>query len=521
MTKAIQGPLALLILDGWGISDKEEGNAVKAASTPYLDRIMASWPRSVIKTSGSDVGLPDGQMGNSEVGHTNIGAGRIVYQDLLRISRAVEDRSFFDNPALSWAMDRAREGKKTLHLAGLLSDGGVHSQLSHLLALVDMAKERGVEDLAVHAFFDGRDTPPKAGASYLKTLLDHMDKQGLGRVVTLSGRYYAMDRDNRWDRVEKAYRAMTDLDFEGERTKDPLAAVLASYEAGVTDEFILPVMVTDEEGRALGPVKEGDSFIFFNFRPDRARELTRAFCQPGFDKFPVVKSPMGLSYVGMTEYSADFEDFSDFKTAYPPQDLTGIFGDLVSRAGLTQLRIAETEKYAHVTFFFNGGREEAFPGETRILVPSPSVATYDLQPEMSAPEVTDRLMEALAQDPPDVIILNFANGDMIGHTGIFQAAVKAMETVDACLARLVPAILDLGGVALITADHGNLEEMLDRENGGPLTAHTTNPVPLVAVGLQGVRLENGRLADLAPTMLEILGLEKSPEMTGRSLLVRD
>ena len=518
MTRQIKGPVALLILDGWGISEEEEGNAVLAAHTPYLDSLAARWPHSIIKTSGPDVGLPEGQMGNSEVGHTNIGAGRIVYQDLLRISRAIEDRSFFDNQALLWAMTRARDQGRTLHLAGLLSDGGVHSQLTHLFALIDMAKALGVKDLAVHAFFDGRDTPPQAGVGYLKSLLDHMAGRGLGRVASLSGRYYAMDRDNRWERVEKAYRAMTDFDFEGQRALDPLAAVQASYEAGVTDEFILPVLMTHEDGSPLAPVKAGDSFIFFNFRPDRARELTRAFCQPGFDHFPVLKSPLGLTYVGMAEYSADFEGFSDYRTAFPPQALEGIFGDIIARAGLTQLRIAETEKYAHVTFFFNGGREEAFPGEVRILVPSPSVATYDLQPEMSAPEVTDRLLEALAQDPPDVIILNYANGDMIGHTGIFQAAVQAMETVDACLARLVPAILDLGGAALITADHGNLEGMLDRAHGGPLTAHTTNPVPLIGAGLEGMTLADGRLADLAPTMLALLGLDKAPQMTGQSLL---
>ena len=520
MTKKIKGPLALLILDGWGLSEEVEGNAVLAAHTPCLDRLAASWPHSIIKTSGPDVGLPEGQMGNSEVGHTNIGAGRIVYQDLLRISRAIEDRSFFDNEALLWAMKEAKAKGQTLHLAGLLSDGGVHSHLTHVLALVDMAKEVGVEDLAVHAFFDGRDTPPQAGAGYLETLMDHMARQGLGRVASLSGRYYAMDRDNRWERVEKAYRALTAVDFEGSRAQDPLAAVRASYEAGVTDEFILPVLITHEDGSPLAPVREGDSFIFFNFRPDRARELTRAFCQPGFDRFPVVKSPLGLTYVGMAEYSADFASFPDYRTAYPPQALTGIFGEIIAQAGLTQLRIAETEKYAHVTFFFNGGREEAFPGEARILVPSPSVATYDLQPEMSAPEVTDRLLDVLAQDPPDVIILNYANGDMIGHTGVFKAAVQAMETVDACLARLVPVILDQGGVALITADHGNLEAMLDKTHGGPLTAHTTYPVPLIGAGLEGVTLDDGRLADLAPTMLEILGLDKAPEMTGHSLVRR-
>lgn len=520
MTKEARGPVALLILDGWGISDKTEGNAVLAAKTPYLDSLLEKWPVSVIRTSGKDVGLPPGQMGNSEVGHTNIGAGRIVYQDLLRISNAVEDGSFFKNEALLDAVQKAAKSGHTLHLAGLLSDGGVHSQLTHLFALVDLAKAEGVKDLAIHAFFDGRDTPPKSGLGYMKALLDHLKDRGLGRIATLGGRYYGMDRDNRWDRVEKAYQAMTAWNFEGQKAQDPLAAIQASYDAGVTDEFILPVLMTDEEGRPQAPVKEGDSFIFYNFRPDRARELTRAFCQPGFDAFPVVRSPLGLTYVGMTEYSADFASFPDYRTAYPPQDLTGIFGEAVSEAGLTQLRIAETEKYAHVTFFFNGGREEPFPGEARILVPSPKVATYDLQPEMSAYLVTDRLVEALDQDPPDIIILNFANGDMVGHTGIFEAAVRSLEAVDHCLARIVPRILDLGGLALITADHGNLEEMIDPKDGGPFTAHTTNPVKLVAAGLKEGGLLDGRLADLAPTMLDYLGLEKPKEMTGQSLWKR-
>lgn len=512
-----KGPVALLILDGWGISEKEEGNAVLAARTPCLDSLSEKWPCSVIQTSGSHVGLPDGQMGNSEVGHTNIGAGRVVYQDLLRISKAIEEGSFFENPALLWAMRRAAERQATLHLAGLLSDGGVHSHLNHLLALVDMARENQIKDLAIHAFFDGRDTGPESGAGYLETLLAHLEKVGLGRVATLSGRYYAMDRDNRWDRVEKAYRALTAEAFEGERALDPLAAVRASYARGVTDEFIVPVLITEPDGRPVAPVKPGDSFIFFNFRPDRARELTRAFCEPAFDKFPVAQSPLGLAYVGMAEYSADFESFDDYRTAYPPERLTGVLGEVVSEAGLTQLRIAETEKYAHVTFFLNGGREEAFAGEERILVPSPAVATYDLQPEMSAPEVTDRLLAALADQPPDVIILNFANGDMIGHTGIFDAAVKALETVDRCLSRIVPAILERGGVALITADHGNLEEMVEPGQGGPFTAHTTNPVKLIGAGLVSGCLRDGRLADLAPTMLDILGLERPGEMTGRSL----
>ncbi|HHW93305.1 MAG TPA: 2,3-bisphosphoglycerate-independent phosphoglycerate mutase [Clostridiaceae bacterium] len=520
MVRKTQRPIALIILDGWGISDDPFGNAVLAADTPFLDHLIAKWPVARIKTSGSDVGLPDGQMGNSEVGHMNIGAGRIVYQDLLRISNAIEDGTFFENEALYAVMSRASSNKKTLHLAGLLSDGGVHSHLEHLFALIDMAKRIGVEDVAIHAFFDGRDTPPKSGINYMAALLDRLDQVGLGRVATLSGRYYAMDRDNRWDRVERAYRCLTAVDFDGVRACDPIEAIRASYERGVTDEFIEPVLMVDKDGSPIAPICGGDSFIFINFRPDRARELTRAFCQPGFDKFPVVKSPLGLHYVGMTEYSADFITFPDFAIAFPPEDLTGTFGEVVADAGLRQLRIAETEKYAHVTFFFNGGREEPYRGEERVLVPSPKVETYDLQPEMSAPEVTDKLLEVLNGDPPDVIILNYANGDMVGHTGLFDAACQAMEAVDRCLSRVVPAIIEKGGIALITADHGNLEEMIDRVNGGPFTAHTTNDVWLIGAGIKGFNLSDGRLADLAPTMLELLELERSTGMTGRSLLMR-
>ncbi len=519
MTQKPKGPVALLILDGWGISEETEGNAVLAAKTPNLDGLEKDWPSSVIRTSGRDVGLPEGQMGNSEVGHTNIGAGRIVYQDLLRISNAIEDGSFFDNEALLHAMRNAADKGTTLHLAGLLSDGGVHSHLTHVFALIDMAQKNHVTSLAVHVFFDGRDTPPKSGAGYLDHLMQHMDQVGLGRVATLSGRYYAMDRDNRWDRVEKAYRALTAENFEGKRAVNPREAIEESYEEGVTDEFILPVLITNEDGTPVAPVKEGDSFIFFNFRPDRAREMTRALCQPDFNHFPVVKSPLGLTYVGMAEYSADFEAYNDYSTAYPPEKLTGIFGEVIQNAGMTQLRIAETEKYAHVTFFFNGGREEAFRGEERILVPSPSVPTYDQQPEMSAPEVTRRLLDAIENKSFDVIILNFANGDMIGHTGQFDAAVKAMETVDDSVGKIVKALLKKGGVALITADHGNLEAMIDHQNDGPFTAHTTNPVKLIGVGLEKGHLEDGRLADLAPTMLAILGLNTPSEMTGKSLWI--
>ena len=520
MTKKPEGPVALLILDGWGISEEKEGNAVLAANTENLDRLEARWPTSVIRTSGRDVGLPEGQMGNSEVGHTNIGAGRIVYQDLLRITNAIEDGSFFNNEALLHAMRHAVDNDATLHLAGLLSDGGVHSHLTHLLALVDMAKKNKVKKLAIHAFFDGRDTAPTSGLGYLDQLLSHLDTTGLGHVASLSGRYYAMDRDNRWERVEKAYRAMTAVNFDGTRAVDPRQAIKASYDAGVTDEFIVPVLMTDEDGAPVAPVTSGDSLIFFNFRPDRAREITRAFCEAHFDKFPVLRSPLGLSYVGMAEYSADFDAYEDYHTAFPPTHLTGIFGEVIQNANMTQLRIAETEKYAHVTFFFNGGREEPFRGEERILVPSPSVPTYDEQPEMSAPEVTARLLDAIENEHFDVIILNFANGDMIGHTGQFDAAISAMETVDDAVGQIVRALLQKGGVALITADHGNLEEMIDHKHDGPFTAHTTNPVRLIAAGLKEGRLNDGRLADLAPTMLDILGLDVPKEMTGTSLWIR-
>ncbi|MGI6157307.1 MAG: 2,3-bisphosphoglycerate-independent phosphoglycerate mutase [Saccharofermentanales bacterium] len=515
--KQLTGPLALIILDGWGISEEVEGNAAMAASTPFLDDLMARWPKSQIKTSGRDVGLPDGQMGNSEVGHTNIGAGRVVYQDLLRISNAIDDGSFFENEALVHAMEHARDTGAALHLAGLLSDGGVHSHITHTMALVDLAKRLGVERVYIHAFFDGRDTPPESGAGYLKTLIDHCASVGLGKIATLSGRYYAMDRDNRWDRVELAYRALTADGFEGETTTDPVAAVRASYAEGVTDEFIVPVVVVDEHGDPVGPVCPGDSFIFFNFRPDRAREMTRALCEPGFDRFPVKHTPFGLTYVCMTEYMADFNAFPNLAVAYPPEDITGTIGEILADAGVTQLRIAETEKYAHVTFFFNGGRETPYAHESRELVPSPDVSTYDLQPEMSAPKVTERLLDIMRNDPVDVIILNYANGDMVGHTGVFDAAVRAMETVDRCLSEIVPEILDRGGVALITADHGNLEQMIDRVHGGAFTAHTTNPVWLIGCGLKDGSLEDGRLADIAPTMLDILGISPSNEMTGHSL----
>lgn len=511
-------PIALIILDGWGISDEREGNAVMAAHTPTLDALFASEPHTEIRTSGRDVGLPDGQMGNSEVGHTNIGAGRIVYQDLMRINRDIEDGEIARNEVLLAAMRAARESGHALHIAGLLSDGGVHSHIRHLEALLEMASKEGPSEVYVHAFYDGRDTPPTSGYGYTEQLLAAMDRIGTGKIATVAGRYYAMDRDNRWERVARAYRCLTSDNYDGKQAESPLQAIRASYDAGVTDEFIEPVRIVTAEGKAVGRVRPGDSFIFFNFRPDRARELTRAFMQPDFSGFDVPRSPYGLHYVTMTEYDAAFASFDNLHVAYPPIDLRDTLGEIVSKAGLKQLRIAETEKYAHVTFFLNGGREEPYDGEDRILIPSPKVATYDLKPEMSQPEVTEALMEALDKDRYDVIVLNYANCDMVGHTGVFDAAVKALEAVDRGLSRIVPKILSLGGVALITADHGNLEEMIDPVTHGPFTAHTTNPVPLIVAGLGSVRLKSGRLADLAPTLLALAGLAKPDAMTGQCLI---
>ncbi len=498
------GPVMLMILDGFGLREESEGNAVKAARTPNLDRFMGSWPHTRIDASGLAVGLPEGQMGNSEVGHTNIGAGRVVYQELTRITKAVREGDFFENPALAAAMDKAKDGH-ALHLMGLLSDGGVHSHNTHLYALLEMAKRRGVERVWVHCFLDGRDTPPDSGAGYIEDLQREMDRLGIGTVATVVGRYYAMDRDRRWERVQRAYRMLAE--GQGAVFTDAASAVRASVAAGVTDEFVEPLV---REG--FGGVRDGDAVIFYNFRPDRARELTRAFVDPAFDGFDRRRISLG-SYVCMTCYDAAIEGV---EIAFSPEELQNVYGEIVSRAGLRQLRIAETEKYAHVTFFFNGGVEEPFPGEERILVPSPKVATYDLKPEMSAFEVTDRLLEALEADRLDTVILNYANCDMVGHTGVFEAAVKAVEAVDTCLGRVCDKVLEKGGVVLLTADHGNAETMIEPD-GSPMTAHTTNPVPLISIGADRPLREGGALCDLAPTMLELLGLPQPPEMTGKSM----
>ena len=507
-------PLLLMILDGWGISPKPEHNAVAQASTPNLTRFLAEYPHVQMHTSGMAVGLPDGQMGNSEVGHLNIGAGRVVYQDLTRITKSILDGDFFINPVLLDCIARTKASGGRLHLAGLLSDGGVHSHNTHLYALLELAKREGVREVFVHCLLDGRDTPPQSGAGYLEQLETEIARIGCGRVATVMGRYYAMDRDNRWERVEQAYNAI--VCGEGELRASSREAIEQSYAAGVNDEFVVPAVIA-ENGAPVGHVRDGDGFIFFNFRSDRAREITRAVALDGFNGFARRCRPRLSSYVCMTEYDATF----GLPIAFGQEALTNILGGVLAEAGLKQLRIAETEKYAHVTFFFNGGVETPFPGEDRCLIPSPKdVATYDQKPEMSAYPVTEELLKRLDQDLYDVVILNFANCDMVGHTGIEAAAVKAVETVDACVGRIVAKVREKGGAALITADHGNAEQMMG-DNGEPFTAHTTNPVWLLLVddSRKGAALRvGGRLADIAPTMLKILGLAQPNEMTGESLV---
>ena len=501
-------PLALIILDGFGCREETKGNAIAAARTPHLDHLMASCPHTRIGASGMDVGLPDGQMGNSEVGHTNIGAGRIVYQELTRITKSFDEGEALGNPALTAAMENARRPGQALHLMGLLSDGGVHSHIRHLYGLMEMARRFAVERVYLHCFMDGRDVPPTSGTEFIAALQQKIKELGLGQIATVSGRYYAMDRDNRWERVKLAYDAI--VNGEGNKNPDPVAVMQKSYDAGVTDEFIVPTVVTEGAG-----IKAGDSVIFFNFRPDRARELTRALVDPDFAGFEREKGFFPLTYICMTQYDATMPNV---EVAYRPESLTNTLGEYLSRLGKTQLRIAETEKYAHVTFFFNGGVEAPYEGEDRVLIPSPKVATYDLQPEMSAYAVTDEAVRRIESGRYDVIILNFANCDMVGHTGVFEAAVKAVEAVDTCLGRLLAALEKAGGRAFLTADHGNADQMAD-ENGAPFTAHTTNPVPFVAIGFGDVTLRSGgRLADIAPTMLQAMGLPQPEEMTGRSLL---
>lgn len=501
-------PVALIIMDGFGNGEKNNGNAIFDAKKPNIDRLFAENPLTEIGASGLDVGLPDGQMGNSEVGHTNIGAGRIVYQELTRITKAVEDGDFYENEAFLNAVKNVKENNSALHLFGLLSDGGVHSHNTHLYALLELAKKHGVEKVYVHAFLDGRDVPPSSGASYVEACQDKMNEIGVGKIATVMGRYYAMDRDNRWERVEKAYAAM--VYGEGNKADNAVDAVKASYANEVTDEFVIPTVCEDN-----AVISANDSVIFFNFRPDRAREITRCFVDPDFAGFERKNGFFPLVYVCMTQYDATMPNV---QVAFKPQSLKNTMGEYISDQGMTQLRIAETEKYAHVTFFYNGGVEKTYPGEDRVLVNSPKVATYDLQPEMSAYEVTDKCVERILSGEYDMIILNFANCDMVGHTGVLDAAVKAVEAVDECVGKVTDAVAKMGGVSLITADHGNADKMIDTD-GEPFTAHTTNLVPFCVVGYPCKLRSGGVLADIAPTMLKIMGLPQPEEMTGKSIIL--
>ena len=507
-------PVMLMILDGFGIAEKSEGNAVALANKPNFDRLVKEYPNTQLQASGMAVGLPEGQMGNSEVGHLNIGAGRIVYQELTRITKAIEDGDFFENEALMKAMKNAKENNASLHLMGLLSDGGVHSHIEHLKGLLEFAKKEGLQKVYVHAFMDGRDVPPSSGKDFIIKAEEMMKEVGVGQIATVSGRYYAMDRDNRWERVQLAYNAI--VLGEGEKASSAVEAIDNSYHDEKTDEFVLPCVI-EEDGHPTATIKNGDSVVFFNFRPDRARELTRAINDKEFAGFN--RETLNLTFVTMTQYDKTLERVN---IAFKPQTLVNTLGEYVSSKGLEQLRIAETEKYAHVTFFFNGGVEKENPGEERKVIPSPKVATYDLKPEMSAYEVTDELLNRLDQDKYDMIILNFANPDMVGHTGVVQAAVKAIEAVDECLGKIVDKVLEKDGTVFITADHGNAETEIDFSTGNPFTAHTTNPVPFVWVSknINGRTLKSGKLADIAPTMLNVMNLEVPKEMTGECLITK-
>ena len=509
-------PVVLMVLDGYGLNDKTEGNAIAMANTPVMDRLMKECPFVKGNASGLAVGLPDGQMGNSEVGHMNIGAGRIIYQDLTRITKSIEDGDFFENSALLAAMENCKKNDSDLHLWGLLSDGGVHSHITHLYGLLEMAKKQGLTKVFVHAFLDGRDTPPASGKDFIEELQNKMNEIGVGKVASVSGRYYAMDRDNNWDRVQKAYDSL--VKGEGVKATDAVAAVADSYAQDVTDEFVLPTVITDEAGNPLSLVKANDSVIFFNFRPDRAREITRAFCDDKFEGFN--REFLPLTYVCFKDYD---ETIPNKTIAFEKENIVNTFGEYLAKCGKKQLRLAETEKYAHVTFFFNGGVEDPNVDEFRLLVNSPKdVATYDLKPEMSAPEVGVDLVEAIKSDKYDVIVINFANPDMVGHTGVISACIKAVEKIDELVGKAVDAIQEVNGALFICADHGNAEQEINYETGEPHTAHTTNPVPFILVnGPEGATLrENGCLADIAPTLLDIMELEQPAEMTGKSLLVR-
>ena len=507
-------PTVLMILDGYGLNEKTEGNAIAQAKTPVMDGLMATCPFVKGYASGLAVGLPDGQMGNSEVGHLNMGAGRIVYQDLTRITKEIEDGDFFENKALLAAMENVKEKDSSLHMYGLLSDGDVHSHNTHLYALLEMAKRHGLKKVYVHCFLDGRDTPPASGKDYVQELADEMKKIGVGEIATVMGRYYAMDRDNRWDRVEKAYRALTE--GEGEKASSGVEAVANSYAKDVTDEFVLPTVV-EKDGAPVATIQDGDSIIFFNFRPDRAREITRTFCCDDFSGFE--RGPRRqVTYVCFTEYDVTIPNK---QIAFQKVSITNTFGEFLAAHDMTQARIAETEKYAHVTFFFNGGVEAPNKGEDRILVNSPKVPTYDMKPEMSVYEVCQKVVEAVHSGKYEVIITNFANPDMVGHTGVLEAAIKAIEAVDECVGKVVDAVKEAGGQMFICADHGNAEQLIDYETGEPFTAHTTNPVPFLLVNYEkgyGLR-EGGRLADIVPTLIEMMGMEQPAEMTGKSLLM--
>lgn len=506
---AVPKPLVLIILDGFGHSDSPEFNAIHAADTPVYDRLRATQPHGLISGSGMDVGLPDGQMGNSEVGHMNLGAGRVVYQDFTRVTKAIRDGEFFANPTICSAVDKAVAAGKAVHILGLLSDGGVHSHQDHLVAMAELAAQRGAEKIYLHAFLDGRDTPPKSAQSSIELLDATFARLGKGRIASLVGRYFAMDRDNRWDRVEQAYRLIVDGVAEY-RATSAVDGLNAAYARGESDEFVKATAI----GEAVR-VEDGDAVVFMNFRADRARELTRTFVEPDFKEFQRARVPQLAGFVMLTQYAASIPA----PAAFAPEALTNVLGEYLAKHAKTQLRIAETEKYAHVTFFFSGGREEPFAGEERILIPSPQVATYDLQPQMSAPEVTDRIVDAIENQRYDVIIVNYANGDMVGHTGVFEAAVKAVECLDQCVGRIVAALDKVGGEALLTADHGNVEQMEDAMTGQAHTAHTCEPVPFIYIGKRHVRLrEGGVLADVAPTMLTLLDMPVPAEMTGRSII---
>ncbi len=505
-------PTVLMILDGYGVSDRAEGNAIALAKKPNMDMLTSKYPTVTGNASGLFVGLPDGQMGNSEVGHTNMGAGRIVYQQLVKITKSIQDGDFFENEALVAAMENCKKNGSALHLMGLLSPGGVHSHTEHLYGLVEMAKKNGLEKIYVHCFLDGRDVPPSSAAEYMEEAVAKLGEIGVGKIATIAGRFYAMDRDNMWDRVEKAYHAL--VFGEGVQETDPVQAIKNSYANGVTDEFMLPTVIKDG-----GKIEANDSVVFFNFRPDRARQITRAFVDPEFTGFERANGCFPLTFVCMAQYDAEMPNVL---VAFPPEELTMTFGEYLAKNGKTQLRLAETQKYAHVTFFFNGGEEKQFEGEDRILVDSPKIATFDMMPEMSAYQVADKLVEAIKSLKYDVIVVNFANPDMVGHTGIPEAAVAAIEAVDECVGKAYDALMSVDGQMFVCADHGNAEQLIDYETGNPFTAHTVNPVPFILVNADPVYKlrDGGCLADIVPTLIEMMGMEQPKEMTGKSLLVK-